>query len=180
MNATITTTYTIAGEDHTQTVTTEFACVKVDSRWYVVIVDDIALDWWEQAATRTMSLAKTSILGGFRFTIVALSAAISWDDLRVSLEEGYNVSHWELHSSGLDSGYSDQYSFPVNYLGSLETYLTVVDLGGNGQASARDYFELLARNTLTSETFAPGVSYIFMVFDQVTGNLAGQIDFVGE
>ena len=54
------------------------------------------------------------------------------------------------------------------------------DLAGNGQADAGDYFELLARNTLTSETFTPGVSYTFMVLDQLTGNYAGQIDFVGE
>jgi len=180
VNATIYETYLEAGEGHTETITTEFACVKVDSRWYVVIVDDIALNWWGQATTPGMSLAKNSILGGFRFTIVALSALISWDDLWVSLQEGFNVSHWELHSSGLDSGNSDQYSFPVNYLGDLETYLTVIDLGGNGQANAGDYFELLAYNPTTLESFTPGVSYTFMVFDQLTGNLAGQMDFVGE
>jgi hypothetical protein len=183
LNASLAVSFTDLWGEYWMNGSLECYSIYVDTKWYMADPAIMAIGWWKQSETPSISLSGTSILNGTRLSIAAVDFPVSWDDLTMSLHDDHNGTGWYLHSSGLDSGSRDEFVFPVTPLGNMIITLTVVDLAGNGQADLGDYFELTSfvyDPFNPRGGFTPGVSYTLFVEDSATGFMAGEVSFIGE
>ena len=96
------------------------------------------------------SLGEGTVNGtGFTFTPVHTGVNntyrpfdLSWDDVIVSLRDGANNVSWTLSSNSLDLDVGSSACFGNLTLGSVDVFLYVWDLNGDGQANSGDRLEL--------------------------------------
>lgn len=117
--------------------------------------------------TPVSSLTRSPITNGCKFTFVAVTDEVSWNDVTVLLGDGtYFVSWSNITSDDLDDGIAVMHNYGVETLGTLEVTLVIVDLAGNGIVNGGDYF------TLTAVSFSGATDYtVTLIYEPTDGQI---------
>jgi hypothetical protein len=152
LNANITESYTYSGAPYTETFSFDLPCVKVDSKWYLVVPEDIALDWYWESIPHAIGvqIARAPYTGGYSFTLTP-TESLTWDQVTVVFQEVSPATvsgTWNaLTSAALGGG-----GVKVQALGSVSVdgnkWLNVTDLAGNGELNTGDYMTITGAWTM--------------------------------
>ena len=94
-----------------------------------------------------------SIEGGFRFQFTPLSKDTTWSDLEIVVLDGNNsITFSNMTAEAMKGDYGKITFFGSQSLGSLDVYLNVTDLGGNGYINQGDSFALTTGNGIFLDT----------------------------
>jgi len=157
---------TITGSDLNSSVS-EVACVKVDSRWYLVEPEDWLYDWSPNVPA--VAMTKTTISNGYQFAMTP-TEPFSWSNITVFLGP-YGLS-WEPVSADLNgTGVMTQACTP-QLLGDSLVYLNVTDLAGNGVVNNGDFFTLEIAGG-----FPSGSSFTVQLYFEPRYVYIGEIEF---
>lgn len=124
--------------------------------------------------TPTTQLTKSTVAGGVKLTLAAVSIETLWTDIDVLISDGTNSVGWaDLASTDLDDVAGDRMDYGPETLGSVTVTLNVTDLSGNGYANQGDYF------TVTGVTFLSTATYTITLIYGPTASSMTTINFNG-
>jgi flagellin-like protein len=120
--------------------------------------------------TPAATYSKAPIVGGEQINIVSITKTdVAWDQIKVQLSDGTNFAEWETVTADLDGGSAITAQLGMDTLGTLNVYLNVTDVGGNGFVSGSDYFKV----TGAGGVFASGTTYSAVLIYTETGEKIG-------
>jgi len=121
-------------------------------------------------------LSRNTVTNGVKFTFVAVSSSVSWQDVRIILSDGLEPVSWSPHTSDLDSGSSSQSQLPAEFLGAMTVTCAVSDIAGNGLVNGGDYFTL---TTSGLPMFSSSTTYTVTILHAPTGSSMTSSSFTG-
>ena len=123
----------------------------------------------------SVATSKAPVTGGWQINILAISHTVSWDDIKVQLDDGTDSVGWSIKAADLDGGFNITASYATKLLGTLSVVLTVTDNSGNGFVSSTNYLTLTANPAFSSATTYSAV----LIYEPVGGPMPGGVTFTG-
>jgi flagellin-like protein len=124
------------------------------------------------SSTPAVNVLEKSITSkGYQIKFTAPTAEVEWGEVTLLLTDGTNTRSWTAFTTDdlTSSSPPATYSAAVATLGSLNVYMNITDLAGNGKMSNGDYitFELPS-----SQSFASGTTYtVTLLHDPSDGQM---------
>lgn len=122
-------------------------------------------------------LTKMRTTGGYKIAFTPPTREVVWSDLTIQLNDGMNSVSWHPDTLGLTSATPPavwRYS-SGQQIGSIDVWLNVTDLDGNGQINAGDCITL----TTSGGAFSASTSYTLTMLYEPTGGSMVSYVFTG-
>lgn len=153
---------------HSNSGDSEVACVKVDSRWYLIEPEDWLYDW---AHPIGVQITRAVVTEGYKFVLTP-TEEFSWSDMTIVLQGDLNNVSWEPESGNLTGLGVMTQNFTPGFFGNLLLYIHVTDLAGNGALNNGDYFTLVMRGGIP-----PGRDFTVTLYFEPSGEPLGSLRF---
>lgn len=116
-----------------------------------------------------LTLDTDTVPYGYMVKLTEPTSDVKWGDVSIYLSDGANTAVWSNFTTedmvGSPGPRTWHYGSPIA-LGSLQVYLNITDLAGNGQMNRGDY---LVFTTSSLNTFSPAVRYEMTILHEPTG-----------
>ena len=121
------------------------------------------------------SPSRTLIPGGLKITFAPFSKKTVWGDVAILLTDGRFSLEWKPLTTDLNNGTAAKWVGAAQMLGSLNVFLNVTDLTGNGYIDQGDYFTL----TVGGGVFSTTTTYTITLMDIPLAAAIFHFDFQG-
>lgn len=136
----------------------------------------------DTTTTPTVTLNKTSVTDGWRFSVAAISSTeVSWEDVIVTVIQGTSAWSWDLSALTATDYLSNGTATLANFgmvAGTPDVTLKVMDLTGNGKCNGGDFVELTTETT--GEVFSGSLDYEFrLIYSETSSPMNPTTSFSG-
>jgi len=123
-------------------------------------------------------ISKTTIPGGFKFTLSAPTSELVWSDVSIQVNDAMGFATWHPNTEDLTSSSVYPVTCPYGTRGGMtgiDVEMNVTDLAGNGRVSNGDFVTL----TATDGAFSTSTTYAFVLIYEPTGGSIVSYLFTG-